>query len=255
MEGKAKLHYFKIFGRAEPIRFALTATGVDFEDIELNGQFTGGEEGAKEWNETKKNYEFESVPVLEIDGKALSQSRAILRYIMQRKGLYPTDAYEVYRLESLIELYNDIETALFKAFQGGEKGIEEFMMNTFFKRMAQVEKRLKENSSAEFLVGDKLSSADCLFCNLRFTFFGDKDPEKKKQIDEAFGKFEGLTKYFEARKGDFQKRLDSRPAYKFWAFSPNNQNFFNLLISIVLFFTNLLGKVKTLKNPNFQCKS
>lgn len=158
--------------------------------------------------------------MLEIDGKTLSQSRAILRYVIQRAGLYPTDAYEVYRLESLIELYNDIESAIFKAFFSGdaETGMKDFMANVFFKRMAQVEKRLKENSSAEYLVGDKLSSADCLFCNLRFTFLADKDPEKKKQIDEAFGKFEALGKYFEARKASFQKRIDSRPPYPFWAF-------------------------------------
>ena len=39
---------------------------------------------------------------------------------MQRAGLYPTDPYEVYRLESLIELYNEIETAIYKAFFSGD---------------------------------------------------------------------------------------------------------------------------------------
>ena len=198
MEGKAKLHYFKLYGRGEPIRFALTALGVDFEEASLKGQLTDGEEGHKEWVETKKKYEFESVPVLEIDGKELSQSRAILRYIFQRAGQYPTDPYEVYRLESLIELFNDIEAALFKAVMGGdiEAGIKKFFAETFDYRMAQVEKRLKENSSAEYLVGDKLSPADCLFCNFRFTVFNPPDEEKKKQLDATFGKYEALEKYF-----------------------------------------------------------
>ena len=58
MEGKPKLHYFKLYGRAEPIRFALTATGVDYEDVLLKGGLTDGEEGTKEWAETKKKFEF-----------------------------------------------------------------------------------------------------------------------------------------------------------------------------------------------------
>lgn len=45
MEGKAKLHYFKAFGRAEPIRFALSATGVEFEEVVLKNKMSDGEDG------------------------------------------------------------------------------------------------------------------------------------------------------------------------------------------------------------------
>ena len=88
MEGKPKLYYFKFFARAEPIRFALSALGVDFEDVALK-KYTDGEEGDKEWEEIKHKFEFGEVPVLEIDGKSLSQSKAILRYVFQRAGQYP----------------------------------------------------------------------------------------------------------------------------------------------------------------------
>lgn len=48
---------------------------------------------------------------------------------MQRAGLYPTDKYEVYRLESLVDLYVDIETAILKKVRGGNmaKGLPEFL--------------------------------------------------------------------------------------------------------------------------------
>lgn len=59
MEGKAKVHYARCYGRAEPIRFALSATGVDFEEVELMNKLIEGEEGEKDWQEKKKNYEFE----------------------------------------------------------------------------------------------------------------------------------------------------------------------------------------------------
>ena len=93
------------------------------------------------------------------------------------------------------------------------KGLPEFLEETFPQRMAQVEKRLKENSSQEYLVGDKLSTADCLLCNLRFSLFSNRDEPLQKLIEDAFSKFEALNKYFEARKASFQKRLDTRPKY------------------------------------------
>lgn len=215
MEGKPKLHYFKLYGRAEPIRFALSALGIDYEDVELNGKFTGGEEGEKEWQETKKKFEFEQVPVLDIDGKSLSQSRAILRYLFQREGLYPTDKYEVYRLESLVDLYGEIEAAIFKTIGSPDRdaAMKDFFTTTFPLRMTQLEKRLKENSTQDYLVGDKLSTVDCLVCNLRYTFLNPPDEEKKKMIEAAFAQFETVNKYLETRKASFAKRLETRPKY------------------------------------------
>lgn len=71
MESKPKLYYLEAYGRAEPIRFALCATGVDYEDIVVPNKYTGGEEGIKGWEEMKSKFEFGEVPMLEIDGKSL----------------------------------------------------------------------------------------------------------------------------------------------------------------------------------------
>lgn len=116
MDSKPVLHYFKLYGRGEPIRFALQFFGIEYEEKELAGKLTDGEEGGKAWAEARKTYEFGMVPVLEIDGKKLSQTKSILRYIFQRQGNYPTDKYDIYRLESLVDLYSDIEGALMKAY-------------------------------------------------------------------------------------------------------------------------------------------
>jgi glutathione S-transferase len=78
-----RLSYFDIDGgRAEPIRIALHAAGVSFEDRRLSFQ---------EFGETRKGLRFTCVPVLEIDGKPVTQSNALTRYAGKLAGLYPDD--------------------------------------------------------------------------------------------------------------------------------------------------------------------
>jgi glutathione S-transferase len=78
-----KLTYFDFDGgRAEPIRITFHAAGIDFEDHRIS---------FPEFGEMRGNTRFSSVPVLEIDGAAITQSNAICRYVGKMAGLYPED--------------------------------------------------------------------------------------------------------------------------------------------------------------------
>ncbi len=78
-----KLTYFDIEGgRAEPVRIAFHAAGIDFEDNRIS---------FVTFNEMRRTTRFSSVPVLEIDGAAVTQSNAIARYVGKMAGLYPED--------------------------------------------------------------------------------------------------------------------------------------------------------------------
>ncbi|XP_022087495.1 probable glutathione S-transferase 6 [Acanthaster planci] len=68
---KYVLHYFKGQVRGESIRLAFKLAEVDFE--EKNFDFS-------EWPTFKPNYPTQQVPVLEVDGKMIGQSKAILRW-------------------------------------------------------------------------------------------------------------------------------------------------------------------------------
>ena len=77
-----KLTYFDMDGRAAPVRIAFHAAGIDFEDSRISFQdFMGMRESLR----------FNCVPVLEIDGRAVTQSNAMCRYIGKMAGLYPAD--------------------------------------------------------------------------------------------------------------------------------------------------------------------
>jgi glutathione S-transferase len=69
----ARLSYFDLRGRAEPIRLLLRATQTDFEDHRVVS--TG------EWAELKPTLPFGGLPIFESDGRKLCESHAILRHL------------------------------------------------------------------------------------------------------------------------------------------------------------------------------
>ena len=77
-----RLTYFDMDGRAEPIRIAFHAAGIEFEDIRIS---------FPEFVEARAGYRFSCVPVLEIDDVAVTQSNAMCRYVGKMAGLYPDD--------------------------------------------------------------------------------------------------------------------------------------------------------------------
>jgi len=81
-----KVYYFDVYGRAEPIRMLLSHAKVPFEDVRLQA-----EDFAKLKTDQNK-LEFAQLPVIEHDGRFMSQSISILRYLGAQHGYYPADA-------------------------------------------------------------------------------------------------------------------------------------------------------------------
>ena len=78
-----RLTYFDIDGgRAEPIRIAFHAAGIDFDDNRIS---------FAEFQELRQRTRFHCVPVLEIDGAEVTQSNALSRYVGKMADLYPED--------------------------------------------------------------------------------------------------------------------------------------------------------------------
>ena len=95
-----KLTYFDIDGgRAEPIRIAFHAAGIDFEDDRISFVTFG---------EMRHTTRFSSVPVLEIDGAAVTQSNAIACYVGKMAGLYPEDAQQALYCDEAMEAIEDL---------------------------------------------------------------------------------------------------------------------------------------------------
>ncbi len=109
-----KLTYFDFDGgRAEPIRIAFHAAGIEFEDERLT---------FPEFGEMRGNTPFNAVPVLEIDGVPVTQSNAIGRYIGKMAGLYPEDDLQALYCDEALGALEDMLHCIVPTFglQGDE---------------------------------------------------------------------------------------------------------------------------------------
>jgi glutathione S-transferase len=94
-----RLTYFDLSGgRAEPIRIALHAAGVDFDDYRI---------GFPKFLELQKELPFGCVPVLDIEDQPVTQSNAILRYAGRLAGLYPEGALQALYCDEAMDAIED----------------------------------------------------------------------------------------------------------------------------------------------------
>lgn len=95
-----KLTYFDIDGgRAEPIRIAFHAAGIDFDDNRITFD---------EFSKMRSSTRFTCVPVLEIDGAQITQSNALSRYIGKMAGLYPVDDLQALYCDEVLGALEDL---------------------------------------------------------------------------------------------------------------------------------------------------
>ncbi len=103
-----KLTYFDIDGgRAEPIRIAFHAAGIDFEDNRIS---------FPEFGEMRQSTRFNSVPVLEIDGAEVTQSNALSRYVGKMAGLYPDDGLQALYCDEVLGALEDLSHYIVQTF-------------------------------------------------------------------------------------------------------------------------------------------
>ena len=103
-----KLTYFDIDGgRAEPIRIAFHAAGIDFEDNRIS---------FAEFDEMRATTRFNSVPVLEIDGAQVTQTNAMSRYVGKMAGLYPVDDLQALYCDEVLGALEDLTHHIVRTF-------------------------------------------------------------------------------------------------------------------------------------------
>lgn len=166
-----KLTYFDIDGgRAEPVRIALHAAGIEFEDNRLS---------FPEFGEMRKSTRFNALPVLEIDGAAVTQSNALSRYVGKMAGMYPADDVQALYCDEVLGALEDVLHRIVPTF--GLKGDElrearEKLANGWLSIYVRGLDELLTRGGGEFFAGDALTVADLkAFVEIRWLRSGDLD--------------------------------------------------------------------------------
>lgn len=103
-----KLTYFDFHGgRGETARLALSIGGIPFEDDRVPGST---------WPSRKAATPFGSLPVLEVDGRVVTQSNGINRYVGKLANLYPTDAWQAALCDEAMDVVEDVSHPLGATF-------------------------------------------------------------------------------------------------------------------------------------------
>ncbi|WKX93334.1 hypothetical protein Q1695_010969 [Nippostrongylus brasiliensis] len=158
-----KLTYLKFRGIAEVSRELFALAGQEYEDVRYSFE---------EWAEHKDKTPFGHVPVLEVDGKQLCQSRAIARYLARQFGYAGKNAFDEAVADSIADQYADFMAEarpFIRVSVGYEKGDAEALAKDVFlpacrKFLILMTNFLKNNKSG-FLVGDSLTWADLYLAN------------------------------------------------------------------------------------------
>jgi glutathione S-transferase len=150
-----KLTYFDSHGgRAEPARIALTAAGITFVDERVTFQ---------DWGAMKPNTLLGGLPILEVDGRQITQSNAINRWVGRLAGLYPSDPWQAAECDEICDMVEHLSVEMGPSFslKGDEqkRERERLVEGPFPKYLRALGKRLVERGGVWFAAG-QLTMAD-----------------------------------------------------------------------------------------------
>jgi len=165
-----KLTYFNVRGRAEWIRWLLAQTGEPFDDHRV---------ASEDWPALKPKTPMGQLPVLEVDGKQLTQSMSIARYLAHLFGLAGDTSFDQALADMYVDGYGDVlskygvYSAAVRTGEPVEKQKEifnTFKTETLIPFLDRYEKFLATNGTGYF-VGKHLTWVDIVIAewNQRFT--------------------------------------------------------------------------------------
>lgn len=193
MADKMKLYYFDIRGLAEVMRLLFAASKTDYEDFRFPiSMTTPGDFSTvvrEEFDKAKEAGELKAgmgkVPMLEVGGVKVGQSKAIERFVAKKVGMFGANDIQSAQIDALCSNVIDIKDA-YKAAKEAGKDDKEAAMKKWFDEtlpewLAKVEACLPE-APGPWLVGDKMSLADVTYYYFLLDpkcFFDDTEGAKK----------------------------------------------------------------------------
>ena len=203
---KLKLTYFDFDGgRGEPARLALHIGGIAFEDHRVAG---------KDWPAMRDQTPFWAMPTLAVDGKVVSQSNSINRYVGKLTGLYPKDDWQALLCDEVMDAAEDLGTRIAHTIDLPEdakkKAREELVAGRMTRYLEQLQAKLQA-AGGEYFADRRLTVADLkIYMLLRWLRSGVLDHIPKDLVDrvapllvrhfERIASHAGVAEYYKRRR-------------------------------------------------------
>ena len=127
---------------------------IAFEDKRIAG---------KDWPALRDKTPFQAMPVLEVDGKVITQSNTINRYLGKLAGLYPKDDWQAALVDVVMDAVEDVSTKISNTMalesEAKKKAREALAAGPIPRFLQQIEARLKAGGG-EWFVEKRLTVAD-----------------------------------------------------------------------------------------------
>ena len=153
------LHYFAGNGRAMFSRAILCFSKADWTNDMIKKE---------DWPTIKKSglCEFEQLPILEVDGKKLSQSNAIHLYLAETFDLMGKNIEENYQIRSLLFAHDDYTIEIWKALFSPDEAKKQEMVKGALEKfkffLGKFEQRYVALGKGKYFLGEKFTLADII---------------------------------------------------------------------------------------------
>ena len=208
---KVKVEYFEgFFGRPAPIVFLLEHKGAAYEYATVSQEA---------WPARKASGgagEFGGLPIVTRGGQEQQQTNAVLRSLGIQHGYYnPKD----WKNAGIIDMIVDTQAEFFNKASGiivftpdDEKAaaIEQCRDGLLTKLLGLVEAQLQRNPGTKFIVGDKITIADCAMAQCLFNFVLNEQGPMKAAFSPILTLFPSVQDYIKRVEPEFAPYLNKR---------------------------------------------
>lgn len=151
-----RLDYFDFDGgRGEAARIILSMADIPFEDHRIP---------LPDWPTAREAAPLRAVPVLHVDGVAITQCNSINRFAARLAGMHPDDPLQALRCDEVMAAVEDvivkIVPTLFIEDEDEKKAAREKLADNEIKQYLEYFDRLLERSSGDYFVDDVFTAAD-----------------------------------------------------------------------------------------------
>ncbi len=155
-----KLIYFNSKGRAEVARLVFAQAAVRYEDQRISKE---------EWVQLKQKMPTGMLPVLEVDGKQISGSWIINRFLGERLGLAGSNDLENAEIAGIIDVFTDFMQCMVSWFMEKDEvkkaELQKNIQDNEIPKYLGVLEKICSKSSGGYIYGGKLTYADLAIFN------------------------------------------------------------------------------------------